>query len=132
MKNFALIIEDDLSLKPLWELILKRRVEEWDFDWAISSEEGRRLCLKSTSIGRPYSLVIVDLFLAGSETGLDFLSSSEALKTHAPIILVSAIEENRIKENYVDLVKNTPVLSKPLNIPKCERLLDQLFSKIAS
>lgn len=132
MKNWALIIEDDLSLKPLWEMILKRRVEEWGFDWAISSEEGRRMCVTSMGNGRPYSLVVVDLFLAGSETGLDFLTSSEALTTHAPIVLVSAIDERKIKENYDELVRDTPVLSKPLNILKCERVLDEILSKIAS
>lgn len=132
IKNSALVIEDDLSLKPLWEMIFRRRMEDWSVDWAISSEEGRRLCQKSIERGEPYSVVVVDLFLAGSETGLDFISSSEARDTHAAVILVSAIEERRIKDNFDEFVKNTPVLSKPLSVPKCERVLDKIFSQIAS
>lgn len=129
-RNSALVIEDDLSLKPLWELIFRRRVEDWSVDWAISSEEGRRLCLKALSEGHPYSIVVVDLFLAGSETGLDFISSNEVSRIEAPVILVSAIEERKIKENYDEVVRNTPVISKPLSVPKCERVLDRIFSKV--
>lgn len=130
-KNTVLVVEDDLSLKPLWELIFRRRMEDWSVDWAISSEEGRRLCLKALSEGHPYALVVVDLFLAGSETGLDFIVSQEVIRIEAPVILVSAIEERRIKENFDEVVKNTPVISKPLSVPKCERVLDRIFSRVS-
>lgn len=128
MNHRALIVEDDLSLKPLWEIIFKRRMENWKFDWAISSEEGRKFMRAKNEAHDQYGLIIVDLFLAGSETGFDFLASEEVRRSASPVVLVSGVEADLIKNNYKYILLDTPVLSKPLNVPKCERLLDQILS----
>lgn len=121
----VLIVEDDLALEPFWKIVLKRCFEKWTSDWAVSAEEAKRMMSQALHEGVPYSLVISDIFLAGSETGLDLIQDQEP---RAPkFLLVSVAEAERVKDNVARF--DGAVLTKPLNLPKCERAIAQLFNQ---
>ena len=83
----VLIVEDDLSQQPLWQHIILRSCKEAKLTWAVSAEQALTIMKESNlssqlSSNSPedkdiakFDLIVVDLFLAGSQTGLDFLNS---------------------------------------------------------
>lgn len=123
-----LIIEDDLALKPMWEIIAKRNLKNPELHWAVSSEVAKKLFLDSVKISSPYMFIVVDLFLAGSETGLDFIKFARNYNADIPILITSSAEDVNTNRFMQRGMKNVSVLSKPLNIPNCERILDGLIA----
>lgn len=124
----VLVAEDDLSLWPMWEVIVKRCLPSAEVRWAVSSEEAKRLINESFDDDMPFDVVISDLFLAGSETGLELLRSEEVAKSKASTVLVSMAEIDSLKE-YQSLLPETIFITKPLNVVKCERMMSPIFSR---
>lgn len=124
-----LIVEDDLALQPFWNIVLKRCFKKWTSDWAVSAEEAKRMMSQALHEGVPYSLVISDIFLAGSETGLDLLNVKDTMQSSMKFLLVSVAEADRVKDNVDGLNRDSAVLTKPLNLPKCERAITQLLNQ---
>lgn len=122
----VLVVEDDLALQPFWEIFFRRQLNRFRMDWAVSSEEARRLVQGRNEAHDPYSIIITDLFLSGGETGLDLMTSSEVKDSGAQLILVSAIEAEKIRERCAEITDDNVVISKPLSLPRCERLLADL------
>ena len=87
---------------------------------------------QSNEEGLPYSLIISDIFLAGSETGLDLLESQSRTHGTSKFILVSVAEADKVNDTVAEWTKPNVVLTKPLNLPKCERAITQLLHRGAS
>lgn len=124
-----LVAEDDLSLWPMWNVIVKRCIPSAEVRWAVSSEEAKRLINESFEDDMSFDVVISDLFLAGSETGLELLRSDEVVRSKASTVLVSMAEIENLTENYQSLLPQTIFITKPLNVVKCERLMSPIFSR---
>ncbi len=119
----VLIVEDDLALKPFWDIVLKRCFTAWRSDWAVSGEQAQKLIAKAEESNAPYSLIISDIFLAGSLTGLDLIrTNGQAVK----FLLVSVADDKRVESAVFDVHAARTVLKKPLNVPKCERAINEL------
>lgn len=129
MNEKILVIEDDLALKPLWELISRRNFGPSNLDWAVSADEAEKLFQKSVQNNTPYALVVVDVFLSGSDTGLDFIKNTRSQGHKTPVILVSSISEADLKKTYDAVLNPVAVLTKPLSVPRCERLLESILSE---
>lgn len=121
-----LIVEDDLALQPFWDVVLKRCFHVWHSDWAVSGEQAEKMILNARKSGLPYSLIISDIFLAGSRTGLDLIRSNRDSQSSTRFLLVSVADESRVKNAVIDLTAMKVVLTKPLNVPKCERAINEL------
>lgn len=124
----VLIVEDDLSLMPFWSLVLRRCLSGAKFDWAVSCEQAKEFLSQASRTNTPYSMIITDIFLAGSDTGLDLLNSQEALQCEAPKVLVTAADEAAVNESCNWAGQSVAVLAKPLSVPKCERLLESILT----
>lgn len=124
LEKKILIVEDDLSLRPFWSLVFDRIAPRSRLDWAISSEQAQRLIEDSTRNQRPYDVIITDLFLAGSGTGLDLLESDAAKKSPAKKLLVSVADAKDIKDGFIPSGSDVTVLSKPLDIPRCTKVIE--------
>lgn len=122
----VLVIEDDLSLQPLWTAVLKRCFGSPEIEWSVSGEEARKMMKSSTDMGCPYDLVISDIFLSGNDTGLDIMSSQELALTGAKFVLVSVAEEEKIRGNFP--VKERVVMTKPLNVNDCVKTICALMA----
>lgn len=119
----VLIVDDDLSQIPLWKYIIGRSSEEAAISWAVSSEQAKIIMAQV----KKFDLIIVDLFLAGSETGLQFLESEEVKKSGADTILVSAANKETLQQHIQDRLENTKLIIKPLNVVTCERILHEII-----
>lgn len=126
VRNHILIIEDDLSLRPFWSSIIRRCLGDHNLiDWAISSEEGKNFVVrrrqKDEGKGhQPYDLIISDIFLSGSETGIDFFTSEAIRKIPTGKILVSVADKKLISENFEKDLQDVQILSKPLHFGECK------------
>ncbi len=125
----VLIVEDDLGQQPLWQHIISRSSENAIITWAVSAEQALTIVQGSAMHELNFDLIIVDLFLAGSETGLSFLSCKEVKKSNAQTILVSAANKDQLDEFVHKQLQNTKVIAKPLNVVKCEKVLNELLKK---
>ena len=129
MEAKVLIVEDDLALRPFWEVFLRRQFENVEIDWAVSGEQAQDQFVNSLALGHRYSLIIVDLFLAGSMTGLDLVSFFSQFDS-APILLASSSDSDCLQMQLSQSQSNVYVLDKPLSIPKCERLLGRMGQSV--
>ena len=125
----VLIIEDDLAYKPLWADILHKylggRVAE--ICWAVSAEEARIQYERSVASGQFFDFIITDVFLAGSDTGLDFVESLFADDQEAPpIILISSVDKDEV-EDIVDTVsRRIEIMTKPINAGQFKEVMNRI------
>lgn len=119
-----LIIEDDLAYKPLWAEILKKNFGAVpEIYWAVSAEEAMIQYTKSVKNQLPFHMIITDLFLAGSDTGLDFVENVCAQTQDAPpFVLISSVEKKEVRNiiHELESIANIDsskieILTKPIN-----------------
>lgn len=125
LKNI-LIVEDDLSLYPLWESVFSQVSPRAHIEWAVSSESALKLIEGADD--NTFDLIVADLFLAGSGTGIDLLSSQIVKTLNTKKILVSSTEEEKLAEHFYEntVLSDTKILSKPLNVKKCKNLIHKM------
>ena len=123
----VLVVEDDLSLQPIWQEIFRRCSPTIKLDWAVSCEAAQKMVNDSNELKTPFDLIVVDLFLAGSGTGLDLLHSEEVVKSHARTMLVSSAETGKIRDFYGDPLLATQIIAKPFSVKECERAIRKIL-----
>lgn len=122
MKKRILIVEDDLSQRPFWEYVLFRHFIEFELDWAIDCESAKELYLTAKNQCQSYDMLVLDLFLSGPETGLDFLHFLGQQDEKSPVLLVSTVNQNKLRSIVHDLKVNIEFLTKPLNVRRIDCL----------
>jgi response regulator of citrate/malate metabolism len=123
----VLIAEDDMALKPLWEEFFSRFKEKIDVQWTVSCEEAIKIMEKAVKDSRDFDLIISDIFLAGSGTGVELLNSAVVNSSHAKKLLISAVERKHILEEYPWAIKDVEVVSKPFNGRLYEPIITSLL-----
>ena len=122
-----LIVEDDLSLRPLWEVMFRNQPFYPQLEWAVSCEEALKMIRESNLTLEPYHLIITDLFLAGSGTGMELINSKDVIKSGAKKVLVSVSDKDEIQKAFGHLLPETEIISKPLDAKKCENFISSLM-----
>ncbi len=119
-----LMVEDDLALYPLWTVIISRCFgASVEVEWAVSSEAAQDIMRASA---KPFDLIIADIFLAGSGTGVEFLRSEAVTQSGAKTVLVSTAGQSDLVEHCLPLLPNTLIISKPLNVMRYERAISAI------
>lgn len=125
----VLIIEDDLAYKPLWADILQKNLGDHvaEICWAVSAEEARVQYERSVSLGLPYDFIITDVFLAGSETGLDFVQNIIAdNEVTPPIILISSADKDEVKDIAESVSRRIEIMTKPINVSHFKEVMGRI------
>lgn len=125
----VLIIEDDLAYKPLWADILRRNLGAniAEICWAVSAEEAKIQYEKSISSGQFFDFIITDVFLAGSDTGLDFIENIFADDQEAPpIILISSVDKEGVEDILDTESRRIEVLTKPITSNQFKEVLHRI------
>lgn len=118
-----LIVEDDMALKPLWESFFKKLKRPFQMSWSVSCEEAIKLLEREN-----YDLIICDIFLAGSGTGIELLSSPQARSSQAKKVLISAVDKEAIIQEYQSAIGDAEVMTKPFNGKLYEPIITGLLS----
>lgn len=109
-----LVVEDDITSEPIWDHILARVDDRAVMVWATSVNEADQLIQDAMKEGKPFALIICDIFLSGSLTGIDLWQRfRDQMRT--PIILMSSIDHMKLQKHLRGI--GEPVyLPKPLNM----------------
>lgn len=125
----VLIIEDDLAYKPLWADILRRHLggHVAEICWAVSAEEARIQYERANSSGQFFDFIITDVFLAGSDTGLDFVENIFADDQEAPpVILISSADKQEVEDIVETVSRRIEILTKPINAGQFKEVMNRI------
>lgn len=110
----VLVVEDDITSEPLWQHILMCADQSAFMTWATSVNEADQLIREAWAERRPYDLVISDIFLSGTLTGIDLWERFHSQMPNS-IILMSAIDPLKVQKHLRGM--GEPIyLQKPLNM----------------
>lgn len=121
----VLIVEDDLSLRPLWENFFKNNAVKILLDWAVSCEQAIVMITDKNKQRKKYHLIVSDLFLAGAGTGIDLMRSKPVLDSGAKTVLVSSASRDQLVSQFAHMIPETEIITKPLDLKKCEFVMLQ-------
>ena len=122
-----LIAEDDLALWPLWDSFFNQQKDPVDIHWTVSCEEAIKMVDQANTEKHSFDLIITDIFLAGSGTGMELLVSPEVKKSCARKLLVSVVDRQDILEKYGDAISDAEVISKPFDVKRYAAVIDNLL-----
>jgi response regulator of citrate/malate metabolism len=121
-----LIVEDDKTLEPIWSFITTKADKKSQIDWATSELEAEDLIFEAMREGHQYDLVVIDIFLEGSKTGLDLYEKFGHL-FHNKMIITSGTDYGHYAE-YLNTGSNAPYcLEKPFSAERCVEIVKKML-----
>ena len=118
----ALVVEDDLWMRPLLTLALKNAIPGVQVDWVESANEA----LNKVRY-HPYSVIVADINLKPNrKTGLDFWYSCREEYPEIPILLTSSTPIDEFTKKMGQYGPH--YLHKPFSINQCQEVLRNLVS----
>lgn len=122
-----LIVEDDMTLKILWQQIVRKLEFAVNVEWATSEGSASKAIEEQKKRGGHYDLVICDIFLSGNNTGIDFWRDHRDEPTE--FVFTSGVSAEKFKsllekENGYHLF-----LPKPLDPSFCVSSLNGILKK---
>ena len=121
-----LIVEDDKTLEPIWTFVISKVNKKAEIDWATLELEAEDLIFDAMRDGKQYDLVIVDIFLEGTRTGLDLYERFGHL-FHNRMIITSGTEYQKYAE-YLNTNSQAPYcLEKPLEPNQCVEIVNKML-----
>lgn len=127
-----LVVEDDLELTAVLDGVMKSIDPTMEADWVTSTEEALSLLRNPTGAprknGGPYDLLLVDIFLEGSSTGLDLWKLCQQAYPEMPVVITSGLP---IDKFFTTLGRDTiapPFLAKPFQFGECKQLLQGILN----
>lgn len=125
----VLIIEDDRTLMTVWSYILSKLNSRVQIDWVTTELEAEELIAKSIKSNKNYDLAIVDIFLEGTRTGLDFFERFKEILQGK--IIISSGTDYLLYAEYLQKDSNPPFcLEKPLNLDKSVEVIKRFMKNI--
>lgn len=66
----VLIVEDDVSMEPLWSYIIDEVDPHAEMRWVTTEEAAEKMIRQRLEMGQPYDLIVSDIFLLDAERAL--------------------------------------------------------------
>ena len=117
-KTHTLVLEDDVGLQVILLQILRRLDPEMEITWTTSA----RLAINKLS-DKEFDLVLVDIFLDGSATGLDLIRCVETRHPYTPMVIMSGMPYDDFIKALGKKTPSSPFIPKPLDTGKCIQVL---------
>ncbi len=122
-----LVVEDDFTLQPIWEHIIRTVDSKAIIRWARSEEGAVKLISDREKIEDQFDFVIADIMLAGEKNGVDLWRQYR--DTEILFLFTSGIAEKKFSTMIGENYEEYPFfLRKPLYIPDC---IDSINALIA-
>ncbi len=109
-----LIVEDDITQEPFWDYIIERAAQKAIVSWATSVAEADEMILVAQMEGTHFDLVVSDIFLSGSQTGIDLWQRFNH-QLNGNFLLVSSIDPMKLQKHLTGL-GSPAYIQKPLNV----------------
>lgn len=121
----VLVVEDDISFEPLWRQVFHKVDPEIEYSWCTTANEAQKILENTFREGECWDLIITDIFLTGSRTGLDLWQGCGEPAEN--MIIVSSVEYSKVLD-YVGPTSTPPIyLKKPLKISECVSAIQELI-----
>lgn len=129
-KKKVLIIEDDEDMRSLLEAIVMDVYPHVTIEDSASAEEA--LCLLQNDplhgqYSSNYDLIIVDIFLQGESTGLDFWKYIQEKFPMTTVLITSALSASRFFTAVGADTISPPYLEKPFQIGEAKQKIEGLL-----
>jgi DNA-binding response OmpR family regulator len=125
-----LLVEDDVTLKIIWQQIVKKLDFEVDLDWVTSEGLAQKSIEKKKNEGGSYDLVICDIFLSGNNTGIDLWRTYR--DNSIEFIFTSGVSENKFQKLMESENGFHHFLSKPLDPRNCINAINTVLKNKVS
>lgn len=129
MSKRILVVEDDQGCEAVLVRAIKSVAPHAEIDCEDTAEQAiKDLDRQSRIFNNAYDLVVVDIFLAGKITGLDFWQRYREKYPDTPFLFVSSLPVNRF---FDTIGKNTiapAFLPKPFQVGEARQLIEGLLA----
>ncbi len=121
-----LVVEDDPVFEPVWEHIIASVDPKIEFSWVSTPIQAQELIHRSNEEGKPYDLIISDIYLSSTITGIDLWNR---FGNENNFLLISSIDNYKIIEQAKNVGKTPPpYIQKPLNEKQCASAVKSLIN----
>jgi CheY-like chemotaxis protein len=118
----VLLVEDDVSVEPIWRLIFSHARQKTTLDWVTSETGAQRLILLKQERGLSYDLIITDIFLSGCKTGIDLWRENQLKGT--AFIFTSNVSALKFSQFFACEKGCPPFIAKPIDPTICLATID--------
>ncbi len=116
----ALVVEDDLWMKPLISLALQSSIYGVEIDWVESAEEAIRRARTFR-----YRVILADIYLKpNGNTGIEFWYQCREECPETPIVLMSSIPVDHFSKKMGHYGPH--YLPKPFTLTQCKAVIRNL------
>lgn len=120
----VLVVEDDITTQKFWYYLFDLMYPTTKVYWARSVDAAEEVMDRLQQKGQRLDLIICDVFLDGSRSGLDLW---RAYREDTPFIITSGVPFSRLKSSAPDLEMAPPFIPKPLEL---DRAIDVLCDEV--
>lgn len=124
-KPRVLIVEDDVTMEPLWTYIIDQVAPGAYLKWVTSEEAAEHAIRYQLLRHRPYDLVISDVFLSSSRTGIDLWRQFS--EGYTRFLFMSVISPSKFAKLIGPNEPTPTYLQKPLNPEECTAAVKALL-----
>lgn len=122
----VLVIEDDSTFEPIWDHILTSVDPKIEFFWAETPMQAQELIYKSKNEGWAFDLIVSDIYLSSSITGIDLWNR---FGNQDNFLLISSIDNYKLIEQAKSKGKVAPpYIQKPLDEKECAKIVKALIN----
>lgn len=121
LKRTVLIVEDDLSLEPLWRKVIQDVASDVQVYWATTEEQAEKYIRSKVHNGETFDLIIADIFLSGDRTGLDLWKRYGEVTSN--FIVTSGMSEEKATQMLGGLAPLPYYLQKPADLERCRKVI---------
>jgi len=114
-----LIVEDDRSLLPIFDWIVRDMSPDLAYHWCASVGQARAFLRHNR-----YKMILADFLLGESGNGLDVFDLNEQGPDPADFVLMSGLDLGRVCRTGAEGPKR--LLAKPLDVSEVQMLLSEL------
>lgn len=121
-----LVIEDDATFEPIWDHIITKVSNKIEFYWASNPMQAQEMIFRSKAEGWNYDLIISDIYLSSSITGIDLWNR---YGSNDNFLLISSIDNYKLIEQARQKGKvPPPYIQKPLDVSECTKMIASLIN----
>ncbi len=110
--------EDNPDWRKIWGFVGELFEEGTKISWATSASEADKTLSQAETQGTSFHIVVADIFLSGSRTGIDFFEGVSP-RYKKRLLLVSSVSpekvekhfQNQLAEHYVDSVIDKVIIT---------------------
>ena len=123
----VLIVEDDITMEPLWKYVIETASSGASIKWVTTEEAAEKVIDNRLQMSEEFDLIISDIFLSGSRTGIDLWKRYGNGTTQ--FLLMSAVSPTKFAKLVGDGEPTPLYAQKPLNPIACIDTISEMFSK---